>query len=53
MQALTYTAVALSVLALIIPALLTLRVRKLESQGGYQVKRWYTYFSLVLACGVA
>ena len=52
-QALTYAAVALSVLALIIPALLTLRVRKVETQGEYQVKGGTPILGLVLLCGIA
>lgn len=52
-QALTYAAVALSVLALIIPALLTMRVRKLEAKGVYRVKGGTPILGLVLLCGIA
>lgn len=52
-QALTYAAVALSVLALIIPALLTMRVRKLEANGIYRVKGGTPILGLVLLCGIA
>ena len=52
-QALTYAAVALSVLALIIPALLTMRVRKLETKGIYRVKGGTPILGLVLLCGIA
>ncbi|HEQ1857396.1 TPA: tyrosine transporter TyrP [Providencia alcalifaciens] len=52
-QALTYAAVALSVLALIIPALLTMRVRKLEANGIYRVKGGTPILTLVLLCGIA
>ncbi|HHR6215031.1 tyrosine transporter TyrP [Providencia alcalifaciens] len=52
-QALTYAAVALSVLALIIPALLTIRVRKLEAKGVYRVKGGTPILGLVLLCGIA
>ncbi|MGL5953244.1 MAG: aromatic amino acid transport family protein, partial [Providencia rustigianii] len=52
-QALTYAAVALSVLALIMPALLTMRVRKLEAPGIYRVKGGTPILSLVLLCGIA
>ncbi|MGF7408245.1 tyrosine transporter TyrP [Providencia alcalifaciens] len=52
-QALTYAAVALSVLALIIPALLTMRVRKLEVKGVYRVKGGTPILGLVLLCGIA
>ncbi|WP_368872758.1 aromatic amino acid transport family protein, partial [Providencia vermicola] len=56
-QALTYAAVALSVLALIIPALLTLRVRAIEkpttNQAHYQVKGGSVVLGIVLLCGVA
>lgn len=52
-QALTYAAVALSVLALIIPALLTMRVRKLEANGIYRVKGGMPILTLVLLCGIA
>jgi len=56
-QALTYAAVALSVLALIIPALLTLRVRAIEkptaNQAHYQVKGGSVVLGIVLLCGIA
>ncbi|EKT63894.1 tyrosine transporter TyrP [Providencia burhodogranariea DSM 19968] len=56
-QALTYAAVALSVLALIIPALLVMRVRAIEKpkdkQSHYQVKGGSAALSIVLLCGVA
>ncbi|WP_442959992.1 tyrosine transporter TyrP [Providencia sp. PROV209] len=52
-QALTYAAVALSVLALIIPALLTIRVRKLEAKGVYRAKGGTPILGLVLLCGIA
>ncbi len=52
-QALTYAAVALSVLALIIPALLTMRDRKLEAKGVYRVKGGTPILGLVLLCGIA
>ncbi|MTC59403.1 tyrosine transporter TyrP [Providencia rustigianii] len=52
-QALTYAAIALSVLALIMPALLTMRVRKLEAPGIYRVKGGTPILSLVLLCGIA
>lgn len=56
-QALTYAAVALSVLALIIPALLTMRVRATEKptdkQAHYQVKGGSTVLGIVLLCGIA
>ncbi|KNZ84646.1 tyrosine transporter TyrP [Providencia stuartii] len=56
-QALTYAAVALSVLALIIPALLTMQVRAVEKpidkQAHYRVKGGSTLLRLVLLCGFA
>ncbi|HHR6078154.1 TPA: tyrosine transporter TyrP [Providencia alcalifaciens] len=52
-QALTYAAVALSILALILPALLTMRVRKLEANGIYRVKGGTPILTLVLLCGIA
>ncbi|MEQ4690487.1 tyrosine transporter TyrP [Providencia manganoxydans] len=55
-QALTYAAVALSVLALIIPALLTLRVRATEKptdKPHYQVKGGSAVLGVVLLCGIA
>lgn len=56
-QALTYAAVALSILALIIPALLTLRVRAIEKpkaeQVAYKVKGGTAILGVVLLCGIS
>ncbi|WP_236620698.1 tyrosine transporter TyrP [Providencia sneebia] len=52
-QALTYAAVALSVLALIIPALLVFRVRTVEKQASYRVKGGSAVLYIVLLCGIS
>ncbi|MFS1563566.1 MAG: tyrosine transporter TyrP [Candidatus Arsenophonus phytopathogenicus] len=54
-QALTYAAVALSILALILPTLLVMRVRKIEANktNRYQVKGGTPALLIVLICGVA
>ncbi len=52
-QALTYAAVALSVLALIIPALLVFRVRAVEKPANYRVKGGATVLYVVLLCGIS
>ncbi|VFS47955.1 Tyrosine permease [Moellerella wisconsensis] len=52
-QALTYAAVALSLLALIIPSLLVMRVRKLEKAGDYRVMGGKPVLIIVLLCGIS
>ena len=54
-QALTYAAVALSILALILPALMVMRVRKLEAHKThyYRVKGGTLALLIVLICGFA
>lgn len=54
-QALTYAAVALSILALILPTLMVMRVRKIEANktNRYQVKGGTPALLIVLTCGVA
>ena len=52
-QALTYAAVALSLLALIIPSLLVMQVRKKEKGGSYRAKGGNIALLAVLFCGFA
>ncbi|MDR5609303.1 MAG: tyrosine transporter TyrP [Arsenophonus sp.] len=54
-QALTYAAVALSILALILPTLMVMRVRKIEANktNRYRVKGGTPALLIVLTCGVA
>ncbi|WP_425393801.1 tyrosine transporter TyrP [Candidatus Arsenophonus triatominarum] len=54
-QALTYAAVALSILALILPTLMVMRVRKIEANktNRYRVKGGTPALLIVLICGVA
>lgn len=52
-QALTYAAVALSLLALIIPSLLVMQVRKQEKGGNYRVKGGNISLVAVLFCGAS
>lgn len=52
-MALGYAGVALSVLALIVPALLTLQSRKSHPQGAWQVMGGKPALWLVLFCGIA
>ncbi|HGJ5876380.1 MAG TPA: tyrosine transporter TyrP [Arsenophonus sp.] len=54
-QALTYATVALSILALILPALMVMRVRKLEAHKThyYRVKGGTLALLIVLICGFA
>ncbi|WP_439647076.1 tyrosine transporter TyrP [Arsenophonus endosymbiont of Aleurodicus floccissimus] len=54
-QALTYAAVALSILALILPTLMVMRVRKIEANktNCYRVKGGTPALLIVLTCGVA
>lgn len=52
-MALGYAGVALAVLALIIPSLLTLQSRKHHPQGGYRVAGGKPMLWLVFACGIA
>lgn len=51
--ALGYAGVALAVLALIIPSLLTMQCRKHNPQSGYRVAGGQVVLWLVLGCGVA
>lgn len=54
-QALTYAAVALSILALILPTLMVMNVRKIEANktNRYRVKGGTPALLIVLTCGVA
>jgi tyrosine-specific transport protein len=53
-MALTYAAVALSILALLLPCLLVWRCRaENENQGGYRVKGGKPVLVLVFLCGIA
>ncbi|HGJ5899595.1 tyrosine transporter TyrP [Arsenophonus apicola] len=54
-KALTYAAVALSILALILPALMVMRVRKIETDktNRYRVKGGTAALLVVLICGIA
>ena len=52
-MALGYAGVALAVLALIIPSLLTMQSRKYHPQGGYRVAGGSPALWFVFACGIA